>query len=104
MFPTLDYQAQMLRPGEETRFKRETASTLYIAIEGQGVTEIGGASLDWQTNDIFVVPSFVWRRHINRSQNDAVLYAVSDAPLMDKIGQYRAQGRLPDDTVAELVI
>jgi hypothetical protein len=23
--------------------------------------------------------------------------------LLDKIGQYRAQGRLPDDTVAELV-
>jgi len=104
VFPTLDYRALMLRPGEATRFKRETASTLYIAIEGQGVTEIAGRSLDWQTNDIFVVPSFAWRRHLNQSQNDAVLYAVSDAPLMEKIGQYRAQGRLPDDAVAELVL
>jgi len=26
-----------------------------------------------------------------------------DAPLIEKIGQYRAQGRLPDDTVVELV-
>ena len=103
VFPTLDYRALMLRAGEATRFKRETASTLYIAIEGQGVTEIGGKSLDWQTNDIFVVPSFAWRRHLNQSQSDAVLYAVSDAPLMEKIGQYRAQGRLPDDAVAELV-
>jgi len=67
------------------------------------VTEIGGASLDWQANDIFVVPSFAWRRHINQSQNDAIFYAVSDAPLMQKIGQYRAQGRLADDAVAELV-
>ena len=103
VFPTLDYRALMLRPGEATRYKRETASTLYIAIEGQGVTEIAGRSLDWQTNDIFVVPSFAWRRHINQARKDAVLYAVSDAPLMEKIGQYRAQGRLPDDTVAELV-
>ena len=71
-------------------------------MEGRGVTEIAGRSLDWQTNDIFVVPSFTWRRHINRGETDAVLYAVSDAPLMEKIGQYRAQGRLPDDTVAEL--
>jgi gentisate 1,2-dioxygenase len=102
VFPTLDYRAQMLRPGEATRFKRETASTLYIAIEGQGATEIAGGSLDWQSNDIFVVPSFAWRRHINQSQTDAVLYAVSDAPLMEKIGQYRAQGRLADDAVAEL--
>jgi len=104
VFPTLDYRALMLRPGEATRFKRETASTFYIAIEGQGVTEIAGRSLDWQTNDIFVVPSFAWRRHVNQSQNDAVLYDVSDAPLMEKIGQYRAQGRLPDDSVAELVL
>jgi len=103
VFPTLDYRALMLRAGEATRFKRETASTLYIAIEGQGVTEIAGRSLDWQTNDIFVVPSFAWRRHLNQRQNDAVLYAVSDAPLMEKIGQYRAQGRLPDDAVVELV-
>jgi hypothetical protein len=34
---------------------------------------------------------------------DAILYTVSDSPLLDKIGQYRAQGRLPDGTVAELV-
>ena len=102
VFPTLDYRAQLLRPGEATRFKRETAGTLYVVMEGRGVTEIAGTSLDWQTNDIFVVPSFTWRRHINKGEADAVLYAVSDAPLMDKIGQYRAQGRLPDDTVAEL--
>jgi gentisate 1,2-dioxygenase len=49
------------------------------------------------------VPGFAWRRHTNAGNMDAILYTVSDAPLLDKIGQYRAQGRLPDDTVAELV-
>jgi gentisate 1,2-dioxygenase len=103
LFPTLDYGALLLTPGEATRFKRETASTLYIAMEGEGVTEIAGQHLDWRANDIFVVPSFAWRRHVNQGGTDAVLYTVSDAPLIEKIGQYRAQGRLPDDTVAELV-
>jgi gentisate 1,2-dioxygenase len=103
VFPTLDYRAQLFRPGEATRFKRETASTLYIAMEGRGNTEIAGRVYDWRTNDIFVAPSFSWRRHNNTGQTDAILYAVSDAPLIEKIGQYRAQGRLPDDTVAELV-
>jgi gentisate 1,2-dioxygenase len=56
-----------------------------------------------RANDIFVVPGFAWRRNINAGKLDAILYTVSDAPLLDKIGQYRAQGRLPDDTVAELV-
>jgi gentisate 1,2-dioxygenase len=102
LFPTLDYRAQLLRPGEATRFKRETASTLCIAMEGEGVTEIAGQRLDWRTNDIFVVPNFLWRRHINEGKTDALLYTVSDAPLLEKIGQYRAQGRLPDDAVAEL--
>ena len=102
VFPTLDYRATLLRPGEETRFKRETASTLYQALEGSGTTEVAGQTFEWQTNDIFVVPGFAWRRHLNRGGGDAVLYAVSDAPLLDKIGQYRTQGRLPDDEVIEL--
>ena len=103
LFPTLDYGAQLLRPGEVTRFKRETASTLYVVIEGKGATEIGTQSFAWQANDIFVVPSFSWRRHYNKADTDTVLYTVSDTPLLEKIGQYRAQGRLADETVAELV-
>ena len=103
VFPTLRYSAQLLRPGEATRFKRETCGTLYTVIDGRGHSEIAGHRFEWETNDIFVVPGFLWRRHVNESPGDAVLYAVSDLPLLDKIGQYRAQGRLPDDTVAELV-
>jgi gentisate 1,2-dioxygenase len=102
VFPTLDYRAMLLRPGEDTRFKRETAATLYQVIDGSGVTEIAGGRIDWQPNDIFVVPGFAWRRHVNRGDADTILYAVSDIPLLEKIGQYRAQGRLPDDSVEEL--
>jgi len=103
VFPTLEYRAILLRPGEETRYKRETAGTLNQVIEGSGVTEIAGSRLDWQRNDIFVVPGFTWRRHVNHGSTDAIIYSVSDKPLLEKIGQYRAQGRLPDDSVAELV-
>jgi len=102
IFPTLDYSAQLLRPDEATRWKRETASTFYICLEGKGATEVGGTRLDWEENDFFVVPNFLWRRHINTGPGDAVLYAVSDYPLMLKIAQYRAQGRLADGAVVEL--
>jgi gentisate 1,2-dioxygenase len=71
-------------------------------MEGQGITEIAGRRFEWSANDIFVVPGFAWRRHLNRGGTDALLYAVSDMPLLDKIGQYRAQGRLDDDSVVEL--
>jgi gentisate 1,2-dioxygenase len=102
VFPTLDYSAQLLRPGEATGWKRETANAFYIVLEGEGTTEIAGRSFDWRQNDIFVVPNFLWRRHINRGPDDAVLYLCSDRPLFDKIGQYRAQGRNAAGEVVEL--
>jgi len=103
VFPTLDYSAQLLRSGEETQWKRETANAFYIVLEGSGATEIGGQSFDWAENDIFVVPNFRWRRHINRGTGDAVLYLCSDMPVLEKIGQYRAQGRASDGEVVQLV-
>ena len=103
VFPTLDYGAQLLRPGEATGWKRETANAFYIVLDGEGTTELAGRQFEWQTNDLFVVPNFLWRRHINRGPRDAVLYLCSDRPLFEKIGQYRAQGRTPEGRVVQLV-
>src|SRR5205085_11636221 len=101
VFPTLDYSAQLLRPGEATQWKRETANAFYIVLEGEGTTEIGERRFDWRENDLFVVPNFSWRRHINRGAGDAVLYLCSDRPVLEKIGQYRAQGRGRDGAVRQ---
>ena len=97
------YSSQLLRPGEATRWQRETANNFYIALDGAGTTEIADQRFDWETNDIFVIPNFLWRRHINRGPRDAVLYLCSDRPLFEKIGQYRAQGRTADGEVVQLV-
>src|ERR1700758_3231330 len=102
VFKTLNYSAQLLRPGEETELKRETAGTFYVVIEGSGATEVGGKRFEWTQNDIFVVPNFLWRRHINTGKTDAVIYSVSDAALMKNIGQYYAQGRSKDGKITEL--
>jgi gentisate 1,2-dioxygenase len=102
VFKTLNYSAQLLRPGEETELKRETAGTYYVVIEGTGATEVGGKRFEWGHNDLFVVPNFLWRRHINTGKTDAVIYSVSDSALMKNIGQYFAQGRSRDGKVTEL--
>ena len=93
VFATLDYCAQLLRPGEELLQKRETCSTFIVVMEGQGFTEIGGKRFDWEKNDIMAVPNFLWRRHVNTGKNDAILYTVSDAAVLRAIGQYRSQGK-----------
>ena len=102
LFLTLDYGAQLIRAGEATRPTRETSSTVYLVMEGQGYSEIGGQTFEWGRNDIFVVPNFAWRRHVNTGSDDVVLYTISDRALMERIGQHRAQGRLADGTVEEL--
>jgi gentisate 1,2-dioxygenase len=79
VFPTLDYSAQLLRPGEATRWKRETANTFYIVLDGEGATELGdGRCFDWRADDFLVIPNFLWRRHINNGPGNAVLYLCSD--------------------------
>ena len=84
VFPTLNYKAQLLRPGEETQSKRETCGTFIVVMEGKGYSEIGGQRFDWEPNDIMVVPNFLWRQHVNTGKSDAMLYTVSDAALLQE--------------------
>ncbi|HEY7300320.1 MAG TPA: cupin domain-containing protein [Xanthobacteraceae bacterium] len=103
VFSTLDYKAQLIRPGEELLPKRETCSTFIVVMAGKGQSEIGGETYDWEENDIMVVPNFLWRRHVNTGKSNAILYTVSDAALLRNIGQYRAQGRDSKHKVIQLV-
>ena len=55
-------------------------------------TVVDDTTLEWEKNDIFVVPSWRWHKHSNRSnETDAVLYSVSDLPVIEKIGLRREQ-------------
>lgn len=102
VYPSLDYCAQLLRPGEETQLKRETCSTFIVVMEGEGFSEIGGTRMEWERNDILAVPNFLWRRHVNTGKSGAVLYTVSDAALLRGLGQYRAQGKDRDGSVVQI--
>lgn len=102
VMPTLSFRCQMLRPREATRAQRRMASALYVVLDGEGVTEVDGTRLDWRRNDVFVVPSWKWHRHVNGGDGDAVLYSVTDEPTMRALGLYRAEGRLADDAVETL--
>ena len=105
VFATLGYSATLLKPGEATAESRSTAGAFYTAIAGTGYTEVGGQRLDWGPNDLFVVPNHTWHHHVNTgATDDTILYAVSDRPLLEKIGHYHRQGRDADGTVIDLDI
>ena len=103
VFSTLDYNAQLLRPNEKTLPCRQTASTLYCCIDGHGYTEVGGQRLEWRKNDIFLVPNHLWRHHVNLEKSaNAILYSVTDAPLLKKIGHFRSQGQTQAGDIVSL--
>jgi gentisate 1,2-dioxygenase len=64
---------------------------------------VAGQRFEWRENDVFVVPNHLWRNHINGDENNpAILYGVTDAPLLKKLGHYCAQGETRSGEIVEL--
>lgn len=90
--PTLRPSLHRLPAGFAGRRHRHTSSTVYHVVSGEGRTQAGDTVLEWTARDNFVVPSWTWHQHVNRSaSSDAVLFAVSDDPGLRALGYYRAE-------------
>lgn len=59
-------------------------SELYYVIRGAGHSDVDGGVIDWEEGDVFVLPAGAVARH--EAAADAVLYHVSDAPLLAYLG------------------
>ncbi len=103
VMPTLSYTAQLLRPGETTLAHRHTANAIYCVIEGSGRTVVDDTTLEWNRNDAFCVPAWSWHSHVNGStEDDAVLYSVTDTPTLKKLALYREEGKTDADEVIKI--
>jgi gentisate 1,2-dioxygenase len=91
--PTMSCQIHMLRSNEKTKTHRHTSSTIYHVWKGSGVTTIGDKRYEWEKGDSFVVPLWYHHRHENTSKDPAVLFVMSDKPLMAAIGHYREDAK-----------
>ena len=89
--PTIGCHAQLLRPGKATQAHRQMCSTVYYVIEGAGHSVIEGQRFDWAEGDVFVVPNWRWHEHASAMGRDAILFSVSDEPVMRALGMYREQ-------------
>jgi gentisate 1,2-dioxygenase len=79
-----------LAAGERTRTARETASSVYFVARGAGWLDCDGRRRDFATNDVIAVPS--WTRHqLAASDDELVLFRISDRPIQDAFGLYRAE-------------
>ena len=94
--PTLSCEIHMLRPGEATQPHRHTSSMIYHAFRGSGVTTIGDKTFEWSEGDSFTIPQWQAHNHANRSKQPAILFVMSDKPVLDALGFYREESVSPD--------
>jgi gentisate 1,2-dioxygenase len=76
-----------LEAGQQTKPRKVMANSVFGVAKGSGTTEVEGARLSWNRGDVIVVPS--WREHVHRSDDGAVLFRVTDEPVMRKLGFLR---------------
>ena len=89
---TIQCAVQLLPAKEETDAHRHTSTVIYHVFRGIGATQIGERRFDWQQGDSFVVPLWYAHRHLNRSSSeDAILFSMSDAPVLKALDLYREE-------------
>jgi len=91
--PTIACYIQMLRAGGRTQAHRSVCCTNYHVIEGRGYSIVGGTRLDWEDKDVFTVPTWTFREHVNDSDRPAFLFSFTDAPVMKALDLYREEAK-----------
>ena len=76
-----------LKAGQATASRKVMANSVFGVAKGSGTTDAGGVKLSWGRGDVVVVPA--WQEHVHRSDNGAVLFRVTDEPVMRKLGFLR---------------
>lgn len=87
--PTIGAFVQSLPRGFRGSPYRSTDGAVYCVVEGRGRSRIGEQALDWEPNDVFVVPS--WNKVRHEADTDAVLFSFSDRPAQKALGLWREQ-------------
>lgn len=86
---SLGFSALMLRPGEEARLPRRSASAVFHVVEGVGNATVDGVTMPFDESDTLAAPTHAEIRLANASNKaPAFLFMVDDAPLHRKLGFY----------------
>jgi gentisate 1,2-dioxygenase len=96
---TLGGRAERLNAGKSSTPIRETASSVYHVIEGNGYTEIEGQKIFWGKHDTFCIPSWHKYQHFAGKDETVYLYRFDEKPMLDALGFYRT-----DDVEVESLV
>ncbi len=82
-----------LAPHKKTTPFRTTANNIYAAVQGSGATTIDGERFEWTRGDVIAAPA--WLPQFHEAAEDALLFRVSDEPVMQRLGFYRIEEPAP---------
>jgi gentisate 1,2-dioxygenase len=85
--PTIGAQLALLPAGFRGQDYRATDGTIFVCVEGYGLTRVGDEDLEWSPGDIFVAPP--WLRYAHVTDVESVLFSVSDRPAQEALGIWR---------------
>lgn len=87
VMPTIRAEFHRLRPGTQTRTRREVGSTVFQVFEGRGAVVMNGQTHKLDKGDIFVIPSWVaWSL---QAETMFDLFRFSDAPIVERLEFHR---------------
>jgi gentisate 1,2-dioxygenase len=87
--PTMGTYVTALPKGFESLPSRSTDAGVYACLEGEGSVEIAGTRLDFEPNDVFVVPT--WQASRWHAHRDCILFSYSDRPVQQALGLWREE-------------
>jgi len=87
--PTMGLSMERLPSGTKTRPQRSTANRCFVAVEGSGETVVDGKRAAWRPGDVFTAPC--WTRYEHHATSDALVFEMTDEPLMRFAKYYRFQ-------------
>lgn len=87
--PTISAFLQLLPAGFQGKSYRSTDATVFCVSSGRGRTFVGDTELAWETNDVFVVPSWQLVRH--EAEEESILFSFSDRVAQKALGIWREE-------------
>lgn len=87
--PMMGLTVETLSTGFRTPKQRSTANRIFVVMEGTGQSNVGQQTFAWKRGDTFAVPT--WINFDHHASSDALLFCLSDEPLMRAFKYYRAE-------------
>jgi gentisate 1,2-dioxygenase len=98
---TLGGAAERLNAGCTSPQIRETASSVYHVVSGNGFSTVDGQKMSWKEGDTFCIPAWNSYKHHADQGKSVYLYRFDDKPMLKTLGCYRTEGMDVESLVSE---